>query len=95
MFARSTRGENIMLRLCLPLRQVPPGTNFEPLILAARGAGIELNTASSRGLALSLEEVCLATRILGPIYPLPSRVFGAPFIFGVRYLRTRVFIGLF
>eukprot|EP00037_Helgoeca_nana_P036307 m.10789 g.10789 ORF g.10789 m.10789 type:complete len:1012 (+) comp7149_c0_seq1:34-3069(+) len=43
---------------CAMLRRhpVPPGTNFEPLILAARGAGIELNTASSRGLALSLEE---------------------------------------
>eukprot|EP00038_Savillea_parva_P009841 m.186189 g.186189 ORF g.186189 m.186189 type:complete len:1044 (+) comp16690_c0_seq1:60-3191(+) len=42
---------------CAMLRRhpTPPGSNFEPLILAAKGAGIELDTSSSRGLAKSLD----------------------------------------
>ena len=34
---------------------VPPGSNFEPLLATAKGAGIKLETSSSRALALSLE----------------------------------------
>lgn len=42
---------------CSMLRRhpTPPGSNFEPLLKAAEGAGIKLDTESSRGLAVSLD----------------------------------------
>ena len=42
---------------CAMLRRhpVPPGSNFEPLLATAKGAGIKLETSSSRALAMSLE----------------------------------------
>ena len=42
---------------CAMLRRhpTPPGSNFEPLLLSAKAAGIELDTSSSLTLAVSLD----------------------------------------
>ena len=49
---------------CAMLRRhpTPPGTNFEPLILAAKGAGVDLDTSSSLTLAQSLEKASAAEK---------------------------------
>jgi len=49
---------------CAMLRRhpTPPGSNFEPLILAAKGAGVDLDTSSSLALAQSLEKASLAEK---------------------------------